>query len=176
MIKARRIQLVEQVELMGDEKLVQNFACKAWRTRTLVRPNVGGNIILKRIFGKQGGCLPWVIHSSLPTSSAIHPVSLPPLSRSLSSLPPLGQDLLCIRKLFVAEILNQHCRFCYESLVILGFGSAWKVSEIGPNSISVSDSKFDSFGLIWSHAHLQYFSVVLTGLQGFTWCLVFSWL
>jgi hypothetical protein len=29
MIKARRIQLVEQVELMGDEKLVQNFACKA---------------------------------------------------------------------------------------------------------------------------------------------------
>jgi hypothetical protein len=46
---------------------------------------------------------------------------------------------------------------------VLGFESVWNVSRVGPNSVSVGDSKFESFGLVRSHAHLQCFSVASIG-------------
>jgi hypothetical protein len=73
--------------------------------------------------------------------------------------------------LFIPGILSQqHWRVNWESLVVLGFGSVWMMSWVGPNYISVGDSKFDFFSLVWFCAHLECFSVVLIGQPGLSHC------
>jgi hypothetical protein len=105
---------------------------------------------------------------------SIHPVSLPllllPIKYFPSYLSSLGSRLVpqeARASLYVAGILSHVLPG--SPWLCWALGSAWKVRWVGPNSVLLGDSKFDSFGLVWFCAHLQWFSV-LTGQPGLTHC------